>query len=106
MAIVRMTLDTSKPFVLTDKMKAEIEAAAKRPITFDEDCPELTDDQIAEFKMLMRQQKSRRLRRVVSLRLSNESFEKAKKFGDGYTTVLSKILETALNNPKILAECL
>lgn len=90
----------------TEEMLRQIEEAAKQPIVFDEDCPELTDDQIAELKMLMRQQKSRRLRRVVSLRLSNDSFEKAKKFGDGYTTVLSKILETALNNPKILAECL
>ena len=106
MAIVRKTLDLTKPFVLTEKMKAEIAEAAKRPITFDEDCPELTEDQIAEVKMLMRQQKSRRLKRVVSLRLSNECFEKARKFGEGYTSVLSRILESALNNPKILSECL
>lgn len=90
----------------TEEMLQQVAEAAKRPIVFDEDCPELTDDQIAEIKMLMRQQKSRRLKRVVSLRLSNESYEKAKKFGDGYTSVLSKILESALNNPKILEECL
>ncbi len=90
----------------TEEMLRQVAEAAKRPITFDEDCPELTDDQIAEFKMLMRQQKSRRLKRVVSLRLSNESFAKARQFGEGYTTVLSKILESALNNPRILAECL
>ncbi len=90
----------------TKEMLEQIAEAAKRPITFDEDCPELTEDQIAEVKMLMRQQKSRRLKRVVSLRLSNECFEKARKFGEGYTSVLSRILESALNNPKILSECL
>jgi hypothetical protein len=31
-------------------MIAELEEAAKRPITFDEDCPELTDEQLAEFR--------------------------------------------------------
>jgi hypothetical protein len=31
-------------------MIAELNEAAKRPITFDEDCPELTDEQLAEFR--------------------------------------------------------
>ena len=31
-------------------MKAEIEAAAKRPYTYDPDCPLLTEKQLAEFR--------------------------------------------------------
>jgi hypothetical protein len=30
--------------------RRRIEAAAKRPITFDKDCPELTDEQLAQFR--------------------------------------------------------
>jgi hypothetical protein len=35
---------------LTPEQLAEIREAEKRPIVFDEDCPELTDEQLAEFK--------------------------------------------------------
>ncbi|MDR1374279.1 MAG: hypothetical protein LBJ24_04835, partial [Treponema sp.] len=30
--------------------KARIEAAEKRPVTFDQDCPKLTPEQLAEFR--------------------------------------------------------
>jgi hypothetical protein len=30
--------------------RARLEEAAKYPITFDKDCPELTDEQLAEFR--------------------------------------------------------
>jgi hypothetical protein len=35
---------------LTPEQRAEIREAEKHPIVFDEDCPELTDEQLAEFK--------------------------------------------------------
>jgi hypothetical protein len=35
---------------LSPEQLARIEAAAKYPITFDKDCPELTDKQLAQFK--------------------------------------------------------
>jgi hypothetical protein len=31
-------------------MKAEIEAAARRPYVYDPDCPLLTEEQLAQFK--------------------------------------------------------
>jgi len=31
-------------------MRAEIRAAAKRPYTYDPDCPLLTEEQLAEFR--------------------------------------------------------
>jgi hypothetical protein len=34
---------------LTPEQLAEIREAEKYPIVFDEDCPELTDEQLAEF---------------------------------------------------------
>jgi hypothetical protein len=35
---------------LTPEQLAEIREAEKHPIVFDEDCPELTDEQLAEFQ--------------------------------------------------------
>jgi hypothetical protein len=35
---------------LSPEQIAELDEAAKYPITFDEDCPELTDEQLAEFR--------------------------------------------------------
>jgi hypothetical protein len=35
---------------LTPEQLARIKEAEKHPIVFDEDCPELTDEQLAEFK--------------------------------------------------------
>ena len=46
--IVKYTLDLNAP--LTPEQIARIEAAAKLPIVFDEDCPEMTEEQLARFK--------------------------------------------------------
>lgn len=36
----------------TENQMKMLEAAAKRPICFDEDCPELSDDDLAKFKKI------------------------------------------------------
>ena len=41
--IVTEYLDLSKPMELTEKEIAEIDEAARRPITFDEECPPMTE---------------------------------------------------------------
>ena len=84
----------------------EIETAARMPITFDEDCPELTAEQIQEFAALARKQREERKKQVVSLRLSTASLEKARALGKGYTSVLSRLLDMALNNPEMVKKCL
>jgi hypothetical protein len=48
MALVRHTHTAGSG--LTPEQLAEIKEAEKYPITFDEDCPELTDEQLAEFR--------------------------------------------------------
>ena len=51
MAIIRTTLTGEE---LTPEkraaIRAELEAAAKLPYTYDPDCPPLTDEQLAEFR--------------------------------------------------------
>ena len=48
MAMIRSTLKAGD--VLTFEQIAEIDALKDRPIFYDEDCPELTDEQLAEFR--------------------------------------------------------
>ena len=50
MAIVRYTAGKELTPERRAAMKAEIEAAAKRPYVYDPDCPLLTEKQLAEFR--------------------------------------------------------
>lgn len=45
---VRYTLKRGQP--LTPAQIAELEALKDRPIVFDEDCPETTEEQLRQFK--------------------------------------------------------
>ncbi len=94
--IITTTLEENKP--LTTEQRKMLEEAAKYPITFDEDCPELTDEQLKKFKRISKEKREKRRKQNVTLRLSYKSFQKAKSLGDGYTSVLSRILENALND--------
>ena len=42
----------SLPAQLTPEGLAELEAAEKMPITFDDDCPETTDDMLKQFQKM------------------------------------------------------
>ncbi len=48
MAMVTYILHKNQP--LTDEEREEIRALKNRPIVFDEDCPELTEEQLRKFK--------------------------------------------------------
>jgi len=50
MAVVRYTAGDEPTPELHAIMKAEIEAAAKRPYAYDPDCPLLTEEQLSEFR--------------------------------------------------------
>ncbi len=94
--MVRKEIDVNaKP---TKEQIAMLEVAAKAPITYDDDCPELSDAELAEFKRISEFKKNARKKQTITLRLSPQSIEKAKSLGKGYTSVLSRILEAALSN--------
>lgn len=104
MAIVKTYIDFSKP--IPQEVIDDVEEASKFPITYDEDCPEMTDEELVKFAEIVQRQKAERVKKVVSLRISPATLEKAQKFGKGYTGVLSRILENALNDPELLRKCL
>jgi uncharacterized protein (DUF4415 family) len=80
-----------------------IRAAAKKPITFDEDSPELTPQQLAQFAEAARQ---RNLKHTVGLRLNQQTIEQYKAFGKGYTGVMASVLEYAIKNPNMIKKAL
>ena len=91
---------------IPEEVKKEVRAAAKRPIVFDDDAPELTDEQLAEFAALAEQQRNDRKKPVLSLRISKETLAKAKLLGRGYTGVLSRLLDMAINDKEMVRKAL
>lgn len=90
----------------TENQMKMLEAAAKRPICFDEDCPELSDDDLAKFKKISDERKSERRKQTVTLRMSPSTLAKAKSLGSGYSGILSRMLDFCLNDPDIIKRCL
>lgn len=50
MGIVKMELDLNKKVELTKEQLKQLEEARNSPIVYDEDCPELTDAELKEFR--------------------------------------------------------
>lgn len=87
---------------LTPKEKQMLEALKDRPVEFDEDNPELTDEQLAQFRRISEKNNAERRKQTVTLRLSPQAVRKARSLGKGYTSVLSRILENALNDNEFI----
>lgn len=98
--MVRKEIDVNKP--LTDAQIAMLQALADRPDEPDADYPELTEVQLSQFRRVAEQKREERRKQTVTLRLSPQALKKAKSLGKGYTSVLSRILENALDNPEII----
>jgi len=77
----------------------EIRAAEKRTITYTDDAPRLSSEELAEFKQINAEN---RKKIPCTLRLSKKSLEWWKSLGEGYTSVMARMLEEAQNYPDIL----
>ena len=97
--IIRKEIDTSKP--LTPEQIKMLEEVEKRPITFDEDCPELTDEQLSKAYRV-----SDRKRQSVNIEVSPKTMEKVKALGNSSPSILSKLFEMAINNKDMLKQCM
>lgn len=87
---------------LTPQEKEMLEKLKDRPIEFDEDSPELTAEQLAQFKRVSEERRADRRKQTVTLRLSPQALNKARSLGKGYTSVLSRILENALSDNEFI----
>ena len=81
----------------------ELEEAEKRPLVFDEDCPEMTAEQLKQFRRMYNVD---RTKQTVSIRLSRNTYEKAKTYGKGYTSFLSRLLDAAIDDEKLVRQCI
>ena len=100
MAIRKYDLSADKK--LTEEQINMVKAAAKRPVVTDDDNPELTDEQLALFRKVHEDRQEDRRRQNVTLRLTPQTIQKAKALGKGYSGILSRIVETVLNDPSAL----
>ena len=98
--IVRKEIDPTQS--LTPSQVEMLHNLESRPISPDEDCPELTMEQLAKFRRISAANREERCKQTVTLRLSPQALRRAKALGKGYTSVLSRILESALENPDII----
>ena len=102
--IVRKEIDINKP--LTEDEIKMLDHAEKMPIVYDEDSPELTDEQLKQFRRVSEMRKEERRKQTVTIRLSSKTLNKAKSLGKGYTSVLSRIIEEAFDDKEFLERCL
>lgn len=98
--IVRKEIDPTQS--LTPSQVEMLHNLESRPISPDEDCPELTMEQLTKFRRISAANREERCKQTVTLRLSPQALRRAKALGKGYTSVLSRILESALENPDII----
>ncbi len=102
MATIRKTIDLSKG--LTTKQLNMLKEAEQTAYVYDEDNPPLTTEELKKFKRVSENAKAEKISRRkqnVTLRLSPHTITKAKSLGKGYTSILSMIVEKALDNPEI-----
>lgn len=79
-----------------------MKTAASLPVSKDDEYPEFSEDELKQFKKISESRKESRQKQTVTLRLSQRTLKKAKSLGKGYTSVLSRILESALDDPDIV----
>ena len=91
---------------LTHEQILMIKEAAKRPAAPDDDNPELTDEQLAIMRRVHEDRRADRRRQNVTLRLTPQAIQKAKALGKGYSGILSRIVESILNDPSELSKYL
>ncbi len=87
---------------LTEEEFRELEAAEKKTPVFDADSPAMTAEQLMQFKRINHQN---RTKPTISLRISPSTLQKAKQYGKGYTGLLSRLLDLAIDDEDLVRRC-
>ncbi|MBQ6975410.1 MAG: hypothetical protein IJQ16_02525 [Selenomonadaceae bacterium] len=66
----------------------------------------MTDEQMSELQSMAQQKREDKKNTVISMRINNKTLEKARSLGRGYTGVLSRLLDLAIDNPEMVKKCL
>lgn len=98
--MIRKEIHGDEP--LTAAQEEMLRVLESRPVIPDEDCPELTAEQLEKFQRISEIKREERCKQTVTLRLSPQALRRAKSLGKGYTSVLSRILEQALQDTETI----
>ena len=101
MNMVRMKWNDMNPELTAEELR-ELEAAETKTPNFDDDSPEMTFEQLMQFKQVNREKRNKP---TVSLRISPATLQKAKQYGKGYTAFLSRLLDAAIDDEELLKKC-
>lgn len=102
MNMVKMTLNELNQELTPEEIR-ELEAAEVKTPVFDEDSPAMTMEQLMQFKRMNREN---RTKQTISLRVSPATLKKAKQYGKGYTSLLSRLLDIAINDEELVRKCI
>ncbi len=100
--MVKMTFDELNKELSAEEL-AELEAAEKKEPVFDKDSPAMSQEQLMQFKRINHQN---RVKQTISLRISPATLQKAKQYGKGYTGLLSRLLDEAINDEELIRKCI
>ena len=87
---------------ITEDQKREIQNASREPIVYDEECPEYSYEELKEMLRRTKELGKDRRKYGVTMRLDSESIDIAKAYGEGYTTLLARVVYYGIRDPKIL----
>jgi uncharacterized protein (DUF4415 family) len=83
-------------FGVTPEMLADLHTAETRPIVYDEDAPELTETELAEFRRVRGRPKKAARKERVDLLLERESVRHLRESGSGWQTRLREYIEQGI----------
>ncbi|GMO55247.1 MAG: hypothetical protein Ta2G_14250 [Termitinemataceae bacterium] len=81
---------------ITPEMLQQLHKAVERPIVYDEDVPELSDDQLAQFKRVRGRPKKAARKERIDLLLETESVQHLRMGGRGWQTRLREYVEKGI----------
>jgi uncharacterized protein (DUF4415 family) len=101
MGIVKRIIDFDN-YHLSEESIARLNALDNRPIDYSDD-PASTLEEIEEG---IRLAKEMRKKQMVSLRLQTSTIKWWRSLGDGYTTIMARLLDEARKHPEWIKMCL
>ena len=100
--MVKMTMNDLNQDLTAEELQ-ELEAAGKKEPVFDEDSPLMMKEQLMQFKRINHQN---RTKPTISLRISPATLKKAKQYVKGYTGLLSRLLDAAIDDEELVRKCI
>ena len=99
-----MRFEWDEDIDVTQKPSSEqiemLNKAAVLSIPDDAEYPEFSEIELLQFEKISNERRSERQKQIVALRLSPQALRKS--LGKGYTSVLSRIVESALEDPETI----